>query len=77
MNETIVSDRADYDNKDKVYDPMVKFDTIRSDIGTLVRYTVGSKYHPEDCTHFKLTVLIPPFFDDDLTTDGMTLDIKI
>ncbi|KAG0049494.1 hypothetical protein BGZ89_004170 [Linnemannia elongata] len=76
MNETIISDRADYDNKDKVYDPVVKFDTTRSDTGTLVRYTVGSKYHPEDSAHFKLTVLIPPFFDGDLTIDGTNLDIK-
>lgn len=76
MNETIVSDRADYNNKDKVYDPVVKFDSVRSDTGTLARYTVGSKYHPEDSAHFKVTVLIPPFFDGDLTIDGTTLDIK-
>lgn len=76
INEFIVSGRADYDNKDKIFDPVVKFDTIKSDTGTLVRYAVGSKYHPEDKGRFKVSILIPAFFDGDLTIDGTTLDIK-
>ncbi|KAF9129026.1 hypothetical protein BGX30_014116 [Mortierella sp. GBA39] len=74
MNNTMSP--SDYDNKDKVYDSAVKFDNTRSDTGTLVRYTVGSKYHLEDSAHFKPTVLIPPFFNNELTIDGTTLDIN-
>jgi hypothetical protein len=76
INEFNVSGRADYDNMDKIFDPVVKFDTIKSDTGTLVKYTVGSKYHPEDNARFKVSILIPAFFDGDLTIDGTTLDIK-
>ncbi|KAG0284002.1 hypothetical protein BGZ96_011638 [Linnemannia gamsii] len=76
IDEFSVSDRADYDNKDKIYDPVVKFDNIESDTGTLVKYAVGSKYHPEDNARFKVSIFIPTFFDGDLTIDGTTLDIK-
>ncbi|KAF9143969.1 hypothetical protein BG015_000242 [Linnemannia schmuckeri] len=63
-------------HKDKVFDPVTKFDTLQSDTGTLARYRVGSKYHPEDSAHFKVLISIPRLFGGELTTDGMTLDIK-
>ncbi|KAF9123970.1 hypothetical protein BGX30_001163 [Mortierella sp. GBA39] len=73
--ESYVSDRANNDNKDKVLDPVVKFDNVRSDTGTLVRYTVASKYHPEDSAQFKVLISFPRLFDGELTIDGTTLDI--
>ncbi|KAG0049493.1 hypothetical protein BGZ89_004169 [Linnemannia elongata] len=76
ITESNVSDRANDDNKDKVFDPVVKFDTIRSDTGTLVRYMVASKYHPEDSAQFKVLISFPRLFDGELTIDGTTLDIN-
>lgn len=76
ITESYVSDRANNDNKDKVFDPVVKFDTVRSDTGTLVRYAVASKYHPEDSAQFKVLISFPRFFDGELTIDGATLDIN-
>ncbi|KAF9118243.1 hypothetical protein BGW39_001343 [Mortierella sp. 14UC] len=64
--------RADNDN----HDPIVKFDTLKSDTGTLVRYMVGSKYHPEDSARFKVSVLIPSLHNGTLDIDGATLGIK-